>query len=76
MIVMRLSLPQPQFSNNCCKVNIFLQIKIVSYAYKNLAHAEDAAVEDALYFLGESLRRGVLDCESFLKHVRNLSRYG
>jgi len=38
------------------------------------AHAEDAAVEDALYFLGESLRRGVLDCESFLKHVRNLSR--
>ena len=43
---------------------------------KNLAHAEDAAVEDALYFLGESLRRGVLDCESFLKHVRNLSRYG
>ena len=42
---------------------------------RNLAHAEDAAVEDALYFLGESLRRGVLDCESFLKHVRNLSRY-
>ena len=40
---------------------------------KNLAHAEDAAVEDALYFLGESLRRGVLDCESFLKHVRNMS---
>jgi len=38
------------------------------------AHAEDAAVEDALYFLGESLRRGVVDCESFLKHVRNLSR--
>ena len=40
-----------------------------------LAYAEDAAVEDSLYFLGESLRRDVLDCESFLKHVRNLSRY-
>jgi len=38
------------------------------------AHAEDAAVEDALYFLGESLRRGTTDCEAFLKHVRNLSR--
>ena len=39
------------------------------------AHAEDAAIEDALYFLGESLRRDILDCEQFLKHVRNLSRY-
>ena len=39
------------------------------------AHAEDAAIEDALYFLGESLRRGILDCEQFLRHVRNLSRY-
>jgi len=38
------------------------------------AHAEDAAIEDALYFLGESLRRGILDCEQFLRHVRNLSR--
>ena len=39
------------------------------------AHSEDAAIEDALYFLGESLRRGILDCEQFLRHVRNLSRY-
>ena len=38
------------------------------------AHAEDAAIEDAVYFLGESLRRGVIDSELFLKHVRNLSR--
>ena len=38
------------------------------------AYAEDAAIEDALYFLGESLRRGIIDSEVFLKHVRNLSR--
>ena len=38
------------------------------------AHAEDAAIEDAVYFLGESLRRGIIDSEIFLKHVRNLSR--
>lgn len=38
-------------------------------------YAEDAAIEDALYFLGESLRRGIIDSEVFLKHVRNLSRY-
>ena len=38
------------------------------------AHAEDAAIDDAVYFLGESLRRGVIDSELFLKHVRDLSR--
>jgi len=38
------------------------------------AYAEESATEDALYFLGEALRRGVIDTEVFLKHVRNLSR--
>lgn len=38
------------------------------------AYAEESATEDALYFLGEALRRGVIDCDVFLKHVRNLSR--
>jgi len=44
--------------------------------YKQLlaAYAEESATEDALYFLGEALRRGVIDCDVFLKHVRNLSR--
>ena len=44
--------------------------------YKQLinAFAEESATEDAIYFLGEALRRGVIDCEVFLKHVRNLSR--
>jgi len=38
------------------------------------AYAEESATEDAIYFLGEALRRGVIDCETFLKQVRNLSR--
>jgi len=39
-----------------------------------MACAEESAIEDAIYFLGEALRRGVIDCELFLKHVRNMSR--
>jgi len=44
--------------------------------YKQLiqAYAEEAATEDAIYFLGEALRRGVIECDVFLKNVRNLSR--
>ncbi|KAK2726202.1 tumor susceptibility gene 101 protein-like [Artemia franciscana] len=38
------------------------------------ACAEDAATEDAIYYLGEALRRDVIDIEVFLKHVRSLSR--
>lgn len=44
--------------------------------YKQLlnAYAEEAATEDAIYYLGEALRSGVIDLEAFLKHVRQLSR--
>lgn len=44
--------------------------------YKQLlkAFAEEAATEDAIYYLGEGLRRGVIDLDVFLKHVRSLSR--
>lgn len=38
------------------------------------AYAEEAAIEDAVYFMGEALRSGVIDLEVFLKHVRQLSR--
>lgn len=31
-------------------------------------------MEDAIYYLGEALRSGVIDLETFLKHVRQLSR--
>jgi len=44
--------------------------------YKQLitAFAEEAATEDAIYYLAQAQRRGVIDCETFLKQVRNLSR--
>lgn len=44
--------------------------------YKQLlnAFAEEAANEDAIYYMGEALRRGVIDLDVFLKQVRSLSR--
>ncbi|KAH8365847.1 hypothetical protein KR093_005831 [Drosophila rubida] len=44
--------------------------------YKQLlnAYADEAATEDAIYYLGEGLRGSVIDLETFLKHVRTLSR--
>jgi ESCRT-I complex subunit TSG101 len=38
------------------------------------AYAEEAATEDAIYYMGEALRSGVIDLEVFMKHVRQLSR--
>ena len=38
------------------------------------AFAEEAATEDAIYYMGEALRRGVIDLDVFLKQVRSLSR--
>nr|CAD7453846.1 unnamed protein product [Timema tahoe] len=44
--------------------------------YKQLlaAFAEEAATEDTIYYMGEALRRGVIDLDVFLKQVRTLSR--
>lgn len=38
------------------------------------AYAEEAAIEDAIYYMGEALRSGVIDLDTFLKQVRNLAR--
>ncbi|GAB0100217.1 tumor susceptibility gene 101 [Sergentomyia squamirostris] len=37
-------------------------------------YAEEAATEDAIYYMGEALRNNVIDLEVFLKYVRQLSR--
>ncbi|XP_055505603.1 tumor susceptibility 101a [Leucoraja erinacea] len=37
-------------------------------------YAEENAIEDTIFYLGEALRRDVVDLEVFLKHVRLLSR--
>ncbi|KFM73485.1 Tumor susceptibility 101 protein, partial [Stegodyphus mimosarum] len=43
--------------------------------YKQLLNsfAEENATEDAVYYLGEALRKGVISLDLFLKHVRALS---
>ena len=38
------------------------------------AHAEEAAVHDAIYYLGEALKHEVIDCDVFLKQVRKMAR--
>jgi len=38
------------------------------------AFAEEAATEDAIYFLGEALRKGAIDVDVFLKQAREISR--
>lgn len=37
-------------------------------------YAEEAATEDAIYYLCEGLRRGVVNLDVFLKNVRTISR--
>ena len=37
-------------------------------------YAEENALDDTIYYLGEALRKGVIELEAFLKHVRELSR--
>ena len=37
-------------------------------------YAEDAAISDTIYHLGEGLRTGRFELEAYLKKVRNLSR--
>lgn len=58
------------------EVNCDEAVTATAPIYKQLiqAYAEEAATEDAIYFLGEALRRGVIESDVFLKHVRNLSR--
>lgn len=38
------------------------------------AYAEEAAIEDSIYYLSEGLRKSVIDLEVFLRQVRELSR--
>ncbi len=39
------------------------------------AYAEEQAMEDAIYYMGEALRKGVIDLDAFLK-VRGHSSPG
>ncbi|XP_043512845.1 tumor susceptibility gene 101 protein [Frieseomelitta varia] len=51
-------------------------VTTIAPLYKQMlnAYAEEAATEDAIYYLGEALRCGIIDLDAFLKQVRQLSR--
>lgn len=51
-------------------------VTTIAPLYKQMlnAFAEEAATEDAIYYLGEGLRSGIIDLDAFLKQVRQLSR--
>ena len=38
------------------------------------AHAEEAAVHEAIYYLGEALKHEIIDCDVFLRQVRKMAR--
>lgn len=37
-------------------------------------YVEDCVVDDTIYFLGQALKKGTIDLQTYLKHVRQLSR--
>ncbi|XP_015437671.1 PREDICTED: tumor susceptibility gene 101 protein [Dufourea novaeangliae] len=51
-------------------------VTTIAPLYKQMlnAFAEEAATEDAIYYLGEGLRCGIIDLDAFLKQIRQLSR--
>nr|CAH7751702.1 unnamed protein product [Callosobruchus chinensis] len=50
------------------EINAFVIFRLLN------AFAEEAALEDAIYYMGEALRCGVIDLDVFLRQVRTLSR--
>lgn len=58
------------------EINIDDAVFTTTPLYRQLlnAYTEEAAIEDAIYYLGEALRKNVIDLEVFLKFVRQLSR--
>uniref|UniRef100_A0A182S6Z9 UEV domain-containing protein n=1 Tax=Anopheles maculatus TaxID=74869 RepID=A0A182S6Z9_9DIPT len=62
--------------DNVDSIDVDEAVTTTAPLYKQLlnAYAEEAAIEDATYFMGEALRSGVIDLEVFLKQIRQLSR--
>jgi len=52
----------------------YVQATTPIYKQVVTSFAEEQAIEDEIYHLGQALHKGVLDTDAFLKHVRNLSR--
>ncbi|XP_078309350.1 tumor susceptibility gene 101 protein-like isoform X2 [Crassostrea virginica] len=58
------------------KLDIDEAVVTTTPLYRQLLNsfAEEQAIEDAIYYLGEALRKDVIDLDVFLKQVRELSR--
>ncbi|KAL5011153.1 hypothetical protein ScPMuIL_013458 [Solemya velum] len=58
------------------KLNIDETVVTTTPLYRQIFNcfSEEQAIEDAIYYLGEALRKGVIDLDVFLKQVRELSR--
>lgn len=65
-----------QFNDQQDDLNIDEVVSPTTPLYKQIVNsfAQEQAIEDTIYYLGEALRKGVLDLDVFLKHVRDLSR--
>lgn len=60
---------------NLHRNSIFILSRLSSSTRRILnTHCEDAATEDTIYYIGEALRRGVIDLDVFIKQLRALSR--
>ncbi|XP_011502577.1 PREDICTED: tumor susceptibility gene 101 protein [Ceratosolen solmsi marchali] len=64
-----------KLSNNQ-SIDIDEAVTTVAPLYKQMLNAfvEEAAIEDAIYYLAEGLRSSIIDLDAFLKQVRQLSR--
>ena len=62
----------PPPSSQECKLEIGPATRL--HGQIGQCHAEEMAVQDAIYWLGEAMRRGRIDCDEYLRRVRDLSR--
>lgn len=37
-------------------------------------YVQDSAIDDTIYFLGQTLKKGTINLQTYLKYVRQLSR--
>ena len=73
---LELALTKFENSDETTEDSIDEKIVTVTPLFKQIVscYSEELAISDAIYYLSEALRKDQLDCDSFLKQVRALSR--
>lgn len=74
--MMQFYLQLPYTNSKSFKKTFILGNKLIlTFCYRIVnTFAEEAALEDSIYYLGEGLRTGKVDLEQFQKHIRVLAR--